>query len=336
MKRAVVVLGVAFVVAAARWMAADTTIWSIGTFDASSEEFHAAASERLVYRAGQDDWHRRWPGYQSPKQLSEIEFSLAEPVADGYTLEVSILTWSPRIPALQATINGHRGVFYLHPKVNHVFGDGVFAFDPHYSISTLKIAMPASYLRRGENTLLLEPVDDPPAPPGHNDRSGFAWDALRLSAGAPPEAVTASVTPTIFYRKAAGGLAEVVDVVVQPEAGARGGRVRLALGGHPYQAELSRTIDFGEQRFSFDVPAWSGTAKATLTIEGGSSHTFEFSTSPARKWTVYVAPHTHLDVGFTDYQGKVAETQARVLDQAAQLIEKHQAFRFSMDGSWNL
>jgi hypothetical protein len=51
---------------------------------------------------------------------------------------------------------------------------------------------------------------------------------------------------------------------------------------------------------------------------------------------VFVVPHTHLDVGFTDYQGKVAETQPRVLTQAADLIRQYPDFRFSMDGSWNL
>ena len=55
-----------------------------------------------------------------------------------------------------------------------------------------------------------------------------------------------------------------------------------------------------------------------------------------RKWNLFVVPHTHLDIGFTDYQGKVAETQSRVLSQAAELIHQHPDFRFSMDGSWNL
>ncbi len=62
----------------------------------------------------------------------------------------------------------------------------------------------------------------------------------------------------------------------------------------------------------------------------------EVSLTPERKWTIYVVPHTHLDVGYTDYQGKVAETQARVLSQADALITEHPDFRFSMDGSWNL
>ncbi len=333
MKRSVAALGFALSMGIPTARAADRTIWSIGAFDSSSEEFHAAPSERLVYRVGQDDWHRRWPGHQSPKQSSEIDFTLPGQPAGGYTLSLSILTWAPRIPALRATVNGHRGTFYLHPKLNDVFGDGVFAFDPHYSISELTIAIQAGYLRRGENALLLEPVDEPA---GREDLSGFAWDALRLSAGAPPDSFAASVTPTIFYRKTGDGLAEVVEAIVRADPAAPGGQLTLNIAGHTYQARLSRTADFGEQRFSFDVPAWSGQANATLTLTGGRPRTISRSVSPARRWTLFVVPHTHLDVGFTDYQGKVAETQARVLDQAAQLIHEHPGFRFSMDGSWNL
>ena len=327
MKRALVLA----VAVALRVWAAEGAVWTIGRFDKSSAEFRGAAKEKLAFRAGQGDWRKDWPGFQRPGQVSEIEFALGAPAAGGYTLEVSLLTWTPRIPALAATINGHRGLFYLQPKVNEVFGDGVFAFDPHYSISELKIGIPAGYLKRGENVLALEAVDEP-AETGTGARSGFAWDALRLTAGAPKDEARARVTPTIFYRGGAAGLKEVVDVVVRPEAGARG-KVRLSLGGHSYEAELAGA-EFGEQRFSFDVPEWSGTETAKVEVGGGQVESFPVTAG--KKWTVYVAPHTHLDVGFTDYQGKVAETQARVLEQAGQLIEEHPAFRFSMDGSWNL
>jgi alpha-mannosidase len=330
MTRTAMVVCVALAGLAGRGWAAEGVVWSIGRFDKSSEEFRGAAKAELIFRAGQGDWRKDWPGFQRPGQVSEIDFALGRPAADGYTLEVSVLTWTPRIPALAAAINGHRGLFYLQPKVNEVFGDGVFAFDPHYSISELQIGIPASYLKRGENVLALEAVDEP-TETGTGARSGFAWDALRLTAGAPKEEARARVTPTIFYRRGAEGLKELVDVVVRPEVGRRG-KVRLELGGRSYEAELA-AADFGEQRFCFEAPEWSGTEGAKLEVGGA---TYSFSLTAAKKWTVYVAPHTHLDVGFTDYQGKVAETQARVLEQAGQLMEEHPAFRFSMDGSWNL
>ena len=313
--------------------AAAQTVWTIGAFDKSSEEFKAEARTRNIFHAGQDDWRREWPRLLSPGQSAEIQFTLPQTPAANYTLTLSVLTWMPRIPTLRISVNGHTGTFYLHPKLNYTFGDGVFAFDPHYSISELKIALPARFLHSGGNSLILEPVDDPPSPGGRRDLSGIAWDALQLSEGNPGEAVSATLAPTIFY-KARG--TEVVEAIVRLNHQPAEGTVVLNIAGHPYQAALANAAEFGEQRFYFDVAEWSGETEATLTVNASAPRTFRFSVSPARKWKILVVPHTHLDVGYTDYQGKVAETQARVLEQAAELIREHPDFRFSMDGSWNL
>ena len=47
-------------------------------------------------------------------------------------------------------------------------------------------------------------------------------------------------------------------------------------------------------------------------------------------------PHIHLDVGYTDYQAKVAAIQSRVIDEAMDLTAQHPDFRFSIDGEWDL
>jgi hypothetical protein len=43
-----------------------------------------------------------------------------------------------------------------------------------------------------------------------------------------------------------------------------------------------------------------------------------------------------LDVGYTDYQAKVAEAQSRTIDEAMQMIQDHPDFRFSVDGFWSV
>jgi alpha-mannosidase len=47
-----------------------------------------------------------------------------------------------------------------------------------------------------------------------------------------------------------------------------------------------------------------------------------------------VVPHIHLDIGFTDYQAKVAEVHNRNLDKLQQAIRDSPEMRFSMDGFW--
>ncbi|MBO0885570.1 MAG: hypothetical protein J2P17_35605, partial [Mycobacterium sp.] len=57
---------------------------------------------------------------------------------------------------------------------------------------------------------------------------------------------------------------------------------------------------------------------------------------PARKWTIHLIPHVHLDIGYTDYQAKVAELHNRNLDRALAALRANPQFAFSVDGSFVL
>jgi hypothetical protein len=51
---------------------------------------------------------------------------------------------------------------------------------------------------------------------------------------------------------------------------------------------------------------------------------------------VFYAPHQHLDIGYTDYQAKVAEVHSRNLDHLLDVLPAHPDYRFNIDGSWVL
>ena len=69
--------------------------------------------------------------------------------------------------------------------------------------------------------------------------------------------------------------------------------------------------------------------------EGHRQHK-EQTIDPGKKWTLFMVPHIHLDVGYTDYQAKIAAIQSRVIDEAMDLTAQHPDFRFSIDGEWDL
>jgi len=85
----------------------------------------------------------------------------------------------------------------------------------------------------------------------------------------------------------------------------------------------------------FEVPEFDAHTKGEVAVSlGGHTKRFPVVLDPAKKWKLFIVPHTHLDVGYTDYQAKVAEAQSRTLDEAIQLIHDHPEFRFSPDGFW--
>lgn len=313
-------------------------VWQLGKFDQSPVEFSSQVKGAANFQIGVSNPRKDWPAHQEPGHTYKILFSL-DSIGGTYSLKIGTLIERPRVPALQVSINGHSGRFYLHPKLSYSRGDFTYAFDPHESQSLVAVDVPPSFLKRGENTIAITPVDDPPTPPGEKEIGGITYDALSLEHDPArkylPREITVAGFPSIFYRQTSGGLNEIVDVFLGFNGPVHSGGAELTIGGIRYRAPVSSS-DWGQQRLRFEIPEWKGTLPAKLAIRAGVRRSFQLQLTPKRKWTIFVVPHTHLDIGYTDYQGKVAETQARVLTQAAALIHQHPDFRFSMDGSWNL
>lgn len=239
------------------------------------------------------------------------------------------------VPALRVGINGRKGLFFLHPKLDYNMGDMVAAFYPAYARADVELSFPGSWLKGGENTISLQaaPVSEKGVPD-----AGFEYDAIELQhADALPAAVSAHAEPTIFFQKKDSSTEERVDVFVRLNERPRSGRVDLSLAGRTFAQPLHEDHDFGEERVSFNVPEFQASTHSRVTVHvDGHATQFEESLDPQKKWTLFLVPHVHLDVGYTDYQAKVSAIQSRILDEAIDLNEKHPDFRFSTDGEWNL
>ena len=338
--------------------AAPETVWQVGKFDQSSGEFNqgevrppAAAAERpatdVLYTVGKSDPATDWPAFQPGSANGRagfrphpytIQFDLPGAPRGLYTLKVALLVETPRVSRLQVEINGRRALFFQHPTLNYAAGDGSSVFQPAYSADTIVADLPTDFLKEGTNELVLTAID---APAERDDvtNPGIFYDALELEQD--PERnfssgeVTVRALPTIFYEQKDGRLVELVDVYIRHNSPSKGGQAMLSMGKEKFTAKLSARWDFGEQLVEFAVPEFAPGAKAEVSVSiGGRSKRFPVVLDPAKKWNIFIVPHTHLDVGYTDYQAKVAEAQSRTLDEAIQMIHDHPDFRFSPDGYW--
>ena len=335
-------------------------LWRIGTFNASSGEFrsqdidYADPKSDPVYVVGKSsehDWLRFQPGPANGMTGGRlhpftIQFNLAEPPKGLYRLKLAVLYETPRLSHLRVEVNGHAGLFYFHPKLEYSAGDWEGTFVPQTSIDSKVVEIPAQWMKAGQNTIVLTALDDPAEKqnslgaiaPGH---TGLVYDALEMlndPAGRYDRyAFTAMIEPTIFYRKSADGLHEVVDVFAQFSSLPSKGTLVFALAEKQWRQEFSagEHEEFGEKRIEFSVPEWTGALPATLTLSGsGKPRKVEAQLSPAKKWTVLIVPHEHLDVGFTDYAAKVAELHSQSVDDAIRIMQKKPEFRWTLDGSW--
>ena len=332
-------------------------VWQIGQFDDSSGEFrsegidYANPAWNPVYKIGVSqsaEWPRFQPGPANGMAGGRlhpfrIDFVLPEKPRGIFTLRIAALYETPRMSHLGVEINGHRGVFYFHPKLDYGAGDWEGTFVPQTSQAEKEIEIPARWMVKGENHLTLTAIDTPAdkqvslgnIAPGH---TGIIYDALQLSQNrnAAPEkhGVTVQAVPTIFFRSAGEGLEEIVDVFANfpaHTAGSAPSTISMQIDGGKFVQPLHPAEDFGEQFLEFEVPAWEGESTATLQV---GSRSFTTRLTAQKKWTIRIVAQEHLDVGFTDYSEKAAELQSQTIDGVMDTLAQHPDFRWSLDGSW--
>lgn len=321
-------------------------VWQIGEFDGSSAEFAQGQPQTpVVFTVGHDQAETAWYAYDASAYAGKassadtapraIDFSVAGRPERDYRLKVSLIIDHSSVPALRIGINGRTGLFYLHPKLDYAMGDMTAAFYPAYSRAEVECDFPGTWLKSGSNRITLQAVAI--GKEGVPD-AGFNYDAIALdSVKSLPAAIEAHATPTIFYTKQGTELNERVDVFVRYRERPRSGHVALAMAGRHWSSALKGGQDFGEERVSFWVPEFAAGTPARLTVYvNGRREGFAEALQPQKKWTLFLVPLVHLDVGYTDYQAKVAAIHSRILDEAMDLTAKHPAFRFSTDGEWNL
>jgi len=340
--------------------AATQQIWQVGTFDESSGEFKAEGidysnpAEDPVFYVGKSDPAKDWYAYQPGsgngragfrRHPFTVKFDLAGEPKGVFSLKSAFLTYMARLPRVQVDINGHRGLYYLRPKLNYAGGDTNSVFIPTYSYGTLLADLPAQFFVKGTNSLVLTAIDEPEERDDSQSaalgNSGLAYDALELvndpAAKYAAHRLMADVVPTIFYKSHDGRLLELVDVYLHTAERQAPGEVTLALDKGKYLRKFEAGRDFGDYRVELEVPEFNEPAKGELHVASkGRVSRFPVELTPGKKWNLFVVPNEHLDIGYSDYPTKVAEIQSRALDEAVEMIRKNPDFRYSPDAYWSI
>ena len=74
----------------------------------------------------------------------------------------------------------------------------------------------------------------------------------------------------------------------------------------------------------------------TCTLNGKNVAQRSLALTPVRQRSIYLIPHTHNDIGYTDLQPEVERKQWRYLDQAMELIRKTKDYPAQSRYKWNL
>ena len=330
---------------------ASSVIFRLGKFDRSSFEFASGSPKQPVtFVVGRSnparDWYATQPavlesasgkaGTDAASAPRAIQFSLDHGPRSAVRLRVSLMIESSSVPALRVDINGRHGLLYLHPRLDYNNGEQGDSFYAAYSHADAILDFPGRYLKKGANTITLQAVEQAgQAIPG----ASLSYDAVELDRMAGPlNASSARIEPTIFFRRQNGSTQEEVDVFITSATPLKpGAAVDLTLNGETYHQAAPGNQDLGDERLVFSLPEFPSGAQAQLHWSaGGHRQHLEQAISPQKKWTIFLVPGIHLDVGYSDFQGKVAAIHSHDLDEALGMMDRNPSFRYSLDGEWDL
>src|SRR5207248_3694255 len=85
------------------------------------------------------------------------------------------------------------------------------------------------------------------------------------------------------------------------------------------------------------VPRVDSERKAIVTLEGAAAaSSVTVTLKPVREVLVYVLPHSHHDLGYTELQAKVEDKQTANIDRGIELARKTAAYTEGARFVWNL
>ncbi len=287
----------------------------------------------------------------------EASFTLA---ADALLrLELHFSSERGPCPDLEISVDQkYRGIF--HPVVERSDRSETGQPGPIAGSGRLHVPLPSRWMNAGKHTFSITTVLDEGSALGEHSQVGhdvryrpneelpaargmygswfgsyLRWSSVALvtseSDSPPPSAV---IRPTPLFIKTEGAVSELIDIDISWSAGdAVPTDLTLHWGGEPVDVPAPPAgRDFGMFRWRHAVAEFTDAAPAQVTA-GGIALGPVTMIAPCRQWDLHLIPHVHLDLGFTDTQGKVLELHCRNIDRALDLFDDDPEFKFSVDGS---
>jgi alpha-mannosidase len=296
-------------------------LWEIGKADRSNAEFALAPGGYAQFRndglfvVGTSDPKKDWP-YVHPGPVDSwagarphtfiVLFGLKTTLAAGECrLELNLIdTQSGSPPTLRVEVNGTAFERALPAGA----GDAsVYGRPEKGRRHQLTVPFPSSLLKAADNEVRLTTVKG----------SWMLYDGLAMTAPAgavlgPIQSRTLldEVRPVRALQERDGKAFQPVLVTLRHFGGDTDAVVRLQNG-----PAATLHLKSGSQEIQLLAPAVETETKRQVSVEVGGKAVAsrEITLKPVKKLTVYITPHSHTDIGYTEIQTAIEEKQVQNL-----------------------
>ena len=323
---------------------ARTVLWQIGQKDGKTQGFALAPDRFSQYRedpiflVGVSEAAKDWPYVQpGPADVwaggrphtATILFGLEALPPEDCELVLSLANTHYRSPPRVAiSVNGRVVSQQTLPPGGPdatIMGDLKEA-----KPCEVRVTVPADTLRMGTNVISINTQEG----------SWMLYDAVVFLAPlgvrvVPLKDVTAvrSIQAVPALVKSHGELRQVVELVIiragEPES------VEVICEGTPC---WSGSVKDGAQEVIVPVPRVIERKDVKLVVRTSDKVILEtkLTLDPVREWVVYLLPHSHVDIGYTDIQTKIEENHWRFYEQALETAAKTADYPPEAQFKWNV
>ena len=325
--------------------AEDRLMWQIGKADNNYEEFAIARDygsymrdfgKAKAFDPAKDDAAKSWPFIQpgptdawarNREHTLTISFDAGKQPTGICTLTVDLVdTHAGAPPVYEVAINGKSGRFSL-PRGG---GDDSLTNPANGKEYVLKIPFSAkTFLKPGRNQIKLNIVEG----------SWLLFDCLSLSNSPDselpePSVKRLSVTPTIRFVQEGAKLKQVIELSAEfsPGSPACSAVVKIAGKTETFTIEpgLMGTV---QRELYVDEITQPTTAEVSITF-GDKTETAVCELKPQRHWRLYVQASSHIDIGYTDFQERVAKLHNDNMSTALDLCKQYPDFKWNTEAAW--
>jgi hypothetical protein len=144
--------------------------------------------------------------------------------------------------------------------------------------------------------------------------------------------------PTVAYLNHNGAAARMVRLVFHDGLSYAPAKLVFNFNGRQDSLDIP-AADQGLSVFEIPLPGKPVTKDVQLSIalrSGNQTYTARCIVAPARSnWNVYVMPHSHVDVGYTNVQSKVLDIHMNNIDEAIKIAERSANYPPEARFKWN-
>ncbi|NBC64790.1 MAG: hypothetical protein GVY07_03875, partial [Bacteroidetes bacterium] len=283
-------------------------IWKIGEKDGLSIEFKAGHEEELVFDVSENqspEFPGRHLGSYSPitgekESPYNIVFDLPGHRGENYRLILNLIYSTGSPEQIEISVNGKNGIFPVEYEVKQDANDGE-ANSLLLTKQQLIVPINGEWVFEENNQITIVPVGV----------GGMSYDAISFESDENQDVASRSprLKPSVYYKYEDGELKGLAHLEIPFESSFNNGEAEIQFENERVTTSFdSDGYEFGVLRERVMVPDIADAENITLEVSlDQNSESVEQQYLPEKKWTLFVTPRVHNDVGYTDLQPHVNE-----------------------------